>query len=377
LIIIAMENQVTTAAKGWRNYWIDLLRLVMALFVVGVHCTRQIGWGSDPNQGMAILNSTIFRTAVPFFFLITSYYVYDRYLASGKKASVFFKSGLRYGAMYIFWIVLYLPIILRESWVGQGKDGWAYFCWFMQEFFLNSPISVFWFMRASAMGLLAMGLLFLYKKMKPIYLLPLALLLYSMGAFGDAYLNGFVTGSLAEVYTSYFKIFYFSRNMMFDALPFFVIGCLIREYQDAIPLTKKANIVIWSLVGVGLIAVFLESWLLDRAAAINYCQINGGYKVKDYNILFSFLIFDPFLFLALLRIQKPLRWKAAPYLADVSSLVYFTHIAFRDAYNDVFANTAYEKNWYLRFALVALFTLFASIAIVATTHNSKLKKWVY
>jgi surface polysaccharide O-acyltransferase-like enzyme len=371
LIIIAMENQVTPAPKGNRNYWIDLMRLVMALFVVGVHCTRQIGWGSDPNQGMAILNSTIFRTAVPFFFLITSYYVYDRYLASGKQASVFFKTGLRYFGMYTFWIVLYLPIILRESWVGKDITGWAYFCWFMQEFFLNSPISVFWFMRASAAGLFVLSLFFLDKKMKPIYLLPLALLLYTMGAFGDAYLNGFVSGSLAEVYASYFKIFYFSRNMMFDALPFFVIGCLIREYQDKIPSTRNATIAIWALVAFGLVAVFLESWLLGRAAEL------GNYKVKDYNILYSFLIFDPFLFLGLLRLQKPLRWKAAPYLADVSSLVYFTHIAFRDAYNDVFAGTAYEKNWYLRFALVALFTLFASIAIVATTHNSKLKKWVY
>jgi surface polysaccharide O-acyltransferase-like enzyme len=366
-----MDNVQAFTPKTSRNYWIDAMRLVMALFVVGVHCTRQIGWGSDPNQGMAILNSTIFRTAVPFFFLITSYYVYDRYLASGRQASVFFKSGLRYFAMYAFWIALYLPIILRETWVGKNLTGWAYFCWFMQEFFLNSPISVFWFMRASALGLGVMGLFFLYKKMKPIYLLPLALLLYTMGAFGDAYLNGFVSGSLAEAYASYFKIFYYSRNMMFDAIPFFVIGCLIREYQDKIPSTKKADIVIWALAAFGLIAVFMESWLLDRAAVL------GGYKVKDYNILYSFLIFDPFLFLGLLRIKQPLTWKIAPYFADVSSLVYFTHIAFRDAYNDVFVGTAYEKNWYLRFALVACFTLFASIAIVATTHNSKFKKWIY
>jgi hypothetical protein len=117
-----MENQVTPAPKGNRNYWIDLMRLVMALFVVGVHCTRQIGWGSDPNQGMAILNSTIFRTAVPFFFLITSYYVYDRYLASGKQASVFSRPVCVTLGCTLSGLFCILPIILRESWVGQGTS---------------------------------------------------------------------------------------------------------------------------------------------------------------------------------------------------------------------------------------------------------------
>jgi hypothetical protein len=337
----------------------------MALFVVAAHCTRQIGWGSDPNQGMAILNSSLFRPAVTFFFLVTSYFVYDRFLASGRKASVFFKSGLRYYGIYVFWITLYLGIIIRESYVGKGLDSAYYVGWFFQEFFLNSPISVFWFLRASAYGLILLGVLFLWKKMKPLYLLPLALVLYTIGTFGDSY-YGFVSGGIKEAYVSYFKIFYYSRNMMFDAFPTFVIGCLIREYKDKIPSTKTASIVIWSVAAIGLGFVFLESWLLYRYST-----------PKDYNFMFSFLLFVPALFLGLLRINKPMHWRAAPYLGDVSSLVYFVHIAFRDLYNDIFLGTAYEKNWYLRFALVSLFALFAACAIVASTHPSKIRRWIY
>lgn len=358
-----MQDNVQIAKN--RNYWIDLVRVIMAFFVIGVHTTRQTGWGADLNQPLVAFDSSLFRPAVTFFLICTSYFLYDHFLASGRKPSVFFKSGLRYFVMYLFWIVLYLGIILRETWVGKGKGAGEYTSWFFQELFLNAPISVFWFMRASAFGLLLLGLFFCIKKMKPIYLLPLALILYTLGALGDSYYN-FLSPNIQSIYQSYFKIFYYSRNMMFDAFPTFGVGCLLREYQAKIPDTKKANIIIWSVAAVGLALVFLESWTISRFV-----------KLKDYNVAFSFLVFVPALFLGLSRIKKPLKWKIAPYLGDVSSLLYFTHIAFRDLYNDVFVNTPYASNWHLRFFLVSLFALMLSCAIVASTHSSKIKKWIY
>lgn len=348
-----------------RNYWIDLGRLIMAFFVIGVHTTRQIGWDANLNQPMVLLNSTIFRTAVPFFFLCSSYFAYDHYLSTGKDPKVFLKSGLRYFAIYLFWVTLYLGIILSETYVGQNKDSLAYAAWFFQELFLNAPISVFWFMRATAYGLFLLGLLFMIPKMKPIYLLPFVLILYFFGAFGDAYI-GFLNSDLLAIYNGYFKIFYYARNLTLFGSTFLVLGCLIREYQDKIPQTKKADILIWSGFGLSIVLLFLESWLLYAFS-----------KPKDYNITFSLLLLDPLLFLGLLRIKKPLKLKAAPYFGDLSSLMYFIHIAFRDLYNNVFKGTAYESNWHLRFFLVVVFTLFAASAIVITTHSSKLRHYVY
>lgn len=364
---VVVKNEGSSSKTAPRNYWLDLARLVMAIFVVATHTTRAIGWQSDWNQPMLLLNSSLFRIAVPFFFLLTSYFAYDRYLASGRDGKVLFKTGLRYLGMYLFWIVLYLGIIVNESYVMKDPrpEAGAYVLWFFQELFLNSPISVFWFLRASGYGLLFLGALFLIPKMKPIYLLPWALGLFTFGAFGDSYF-GFVSGGMLEAYQGYFKIFYYTRNMMFGALPMFIIGFIIRDYQDKIPETKKANIILYVLLGLSFVLLFLESYLL--------CTYS---KPKDFNIFFSLLLADPLLFLVLLRIKKPLKLKVAPYLADISSLVYFTHIAYRDLYNILFLNTAYANSWHLRFFLVLLAALFTSCAIVFSSKNSKIKKWIY
>ena len=360
-----MEEASEAAPKAERNYWIDLARLIMAFFVVGIHSVSQNGWGSDPNQFLCILNSSLFRTAVPFFFLLTGYFAYNRFLKEGRRPSVFFKTALRYFAMYLFWIVLYLGLIIRESYVGKGYAPSAYAAWFFQELFLNSPLTVFWFLRASAYGLALLGVFFLWKQAKPLYLLPLALTLFVIGAFGDSY-YGFLGSSLKDAYASYAKIFYCTRNMAFFGLPFLVIGCLVRDCEGKIPSSKKALVILSSFAGAGLILVFLESYLLFRFSA-----------PKDCNFLFSLLLFEPFLLLVLLKIGRPLKSRAAPYLGDVASLLYFTHILFRYLYNDVFAGTDYAKNYYLRFFLVAAFALLLSVAVVATTQKSKIRHWVY
>lgn len=352
-------------AKPTRNYWLDLGRLIMALFVVGIHCTRQNGWGSDPNLIMVICNSSLFRTAVPFFFLLTSYFVYDRYLASDRKASVFFKTGLRYFVMYVFWTILYLGVIVRETYVGKNIESATYAQWFFRKFFLDSPLSAFWFLRASAYGLVLLGLPFIWKKMKPIYLLPLALVLYVIGAFGEGYYY-FLAPALKNVYASYFKTFYTTRNMVFEGLPFLTLGLVLREYKGKLPASVLNNTMIWVGAAVSLVMVFIENWLLGTHTT-----------VRDYNLTFALLFFDPLFFLGLSRIKKPLKGPVAPYLSDVASLVYFLHIYFRDLYNDVFTGTAWATNYYLRFLLVATFAIIAATAIAITTRSAKIRRWIY
>jgi hypothetical protein len=120
-------------------------------------------------------------------------------------------------SLYGFWTFLYLGVILRETYYGTGKAVGTYSLWFIQEFFLNSPLSVFWFLRASALGLAVFGLLFLIPKMKPIYLLPLALILFFIGTFGDSYYV-FLNDSLKSVYDRYLTTFYTTRTSRSSAL---------------------------------------------------------------------------------------------------------------------------------------------------------------
>jgi hypothetical protein len=49
-------DESLVAPKRERNYWIDLGRLLMAFFVVGIHATRKASWAASINEPLTALN---------------------------------------------------------------------------------------------------------------------------------------------------------------------------------------------------------------------------------------------------------------------------------------------------------------------------------
>jgi hypothetical protein len=363
-------DESLVAPKRERNYWIDLGRLLMAFFVVGIHATRKASWAASVNEPLTALNPSLFRMAVPFFFICTAYFAYDTFLRNGRDPKVFFKSALRYLFLYGFWTFLYLGVILRETYYGTGKAVGTYSVWFIQEFFLNSPLSVFWFLRASALGLVIFGLLFLIPKMKPIYLLPLALILFFIGTFGDSYYV-FLNDSLKSVYDRYLTTFYTTRNFTFFGAVFMVLGFLIRDLESLYVPDKKGWIAILVGLALSVALIFLESYLVMTYAGTH------SLKMKDYNIWYSLLFLDPLFFYVLLMIKKPLKLPGVKYIGSLASLLYFTHIYFRDLFDEFFADNALLTNLHFKYFLVVSMALVFSIIIIGVSSSSRIRKWVY
>lgn len=360
----AMEEK---KAQNVRNPWLDLARFILAFFVVGIHASRQANFTASINQPLPALNPTLFRIAVPFFFLCTAYFATDRYLKENRDPKVFFKASLRYLILYLVWVALDLPVILHETYFGKNIEGGAYALWFFRSLFLSAPVSVLWFLRASAYGLAIIGLLAYWKKAKPIFFLPLCLSLYVLGAFGDTY-YGCLNETLQSIYTSYFAWGFNTRNLVFFAGIFLLLGCQIRFGKENHDFPEKASLYLGLLFLLSLCALFWESYALITLS-----------KPHDYNIFFSLLFADPLLFLFLLSLEK--KKCALPGIAlagPLSSLVYFIHIDFRDAYEMIFANqTDLLSNLHLKFFFVASCALLASILIYLLTKNWKGRRYLY
>jgi surface polysaccharide O-acyltransferase-like enzyme len=350
----------SSQAKSPRNLWVDLARLLMAVFVIGIHTSLTSGWTGDL-MPQALLNATLFRTAVPFFFLCTAYFTYDRFLRQGRNPKVFYKAALRYLELYVLWIILYIPLVLSLTYNGKGYTAGAYLSWFFQRFFFTSPVTVLWYLRASAVGLLLLGLIHQFH-LKAWYFLPAATLLFLAGMFDDSY-YGFLAPAVATFVKGYNKIFVSSLNCTFYASFFLLMGEVVHDFQEKRALSRRQ---LWLLAGLAFFflgCLFLESYLLYAFS-----------KPKDCNFYLSLLFFDPLLLFLLLALPQPPKspW-IAPYLGGISALMYFSHIYFREAYSLASNDTPWFNYFHLEFWWTVVLAFLFGLAITQLTRLRPLR----
>ncbi|KAF0815395.1 Serine/alanine racemase [Andreprevotia sp. IGB-42] len=92
-----------------RNLTLDLLKVLLALMVVGLHAGLLTD--SAPELGQLLVQG-LFRIAVPSFFIANGYY-FAAWLTRGKPIS---KWLLRILVLYAVWMVIYAPLYLRAFW---------------------------------------------------------------------------------------------------------------------------------------------------------------------------------------------------------------------------------------------------------------------
>jgi O-antigen/teichoic acid export membrane protein len=342
-----------------RNLWIDLCRLLMAIFVVGIHTSLAVGW-SGPNMPEALLKATIFRTAVPFFFLCTAYFTYDKFKRSGNDPRVFFKASLRYLILYLFWTLLYLPFKIYSIYQNEGTVAWEFWKWFLQNFFFLSPMTPLWYVRACCVGLFIFGLL-LKCKVKPEILLPLALLLYIVGAFGSTYMN-FLPPAIFDFVILYNSVFLTTTNFVFFGFFFMDVGLCIYRFLENNTILKGGQISLVITLAFSIACLFAESYLL-------YTYGGAG----DSSSFMALVVADPVLFLLLISIKKQPHLRIGNFLGDLSSLLYFLHMYILEIYLKVSAGTNYYGFFPVEFFAVLLISLLLSLIVALLSKTSVFK----
>lgn len=273
-----------------RNVSLDVLKLLMAFMVVGLHAGFL---GEFSTLGSYLSVNGLFRVAVPVFLIINGFYFYP-VLAKSFQAD-WFKRVL---ILYAFWMLFY-----------------SYFWFSIPEFAVVDVVKLvknvvigyhhLWYIS----GMLGAAALLLIFKRTSSVLLVITIIFFSMVGISIQYLGNyhyFEGGILDKL----FNFHWVHRNALFFSYPFFCIGYLINKHRFHEIISLKRALIIGA---IGTIFLLFESYF-------NFYQEDREGGFDNYLSLF---IVCPFIFLVFAKIDIQGNSKK---IALYSSAIYFIHL---------------------------------------------------
>lgn len=199
-----------------KNYvWLDRFRLIAALLVIAIHTSPL---ASFSGEGDFFFTRVLARIAVPFFLMVTGFFFPSD---PGQLWKSLKKLCLLYGGS----ILLYLPLGLYA-----GHYRALYFTDALRMLLFDGSFYHLWYFPAAITGML---LVFALKRvLKLRWVCVISVVLYVIGLFGDSYFG--LAEKLPPVKAAYegmFRLFSYTRNGIFMAPVFLVLGTLIRKYS--------------------------------------------------------------------------------------------------------------------------------------------------
>lgn len=283
---IAIDAGAARQLSGERNLSLDILKVVMAAMVVGLHG----GFLSEEMPAVShFLVQGVFRIAVPTFFIITGFYLERQLAVHGAR---WFQ---RIAVMLFLWTIAYsfawfdaASLTMHTPWIDVVTG--YYHLWYL--FGLMGGAAVFLVVRRLTKSSAA--------------LLMIALLMFAFGVaiqyagnwhmvedpWWDRKLNG----------TKYY------RNFLFFAFPFLVVGVLFSRHEKQ--LGKITPIV--------PILLPLAFAMLMTECGLNY-YLN---EPEGFDIYLSLILICPLLFLAARQWNVPGSGKA---VALVATCIFLLH----------------------------------------------------
>ena len=318
---------------------IDVLRLVFAIMVVSIHTMAF----QSINEDLRIATSMgISRLAVPFFFLTSGYFLYNRIkLEIEPKATL-----KRLLILYISWVLIEIitlfpmvlsnlgapPIILIERLLFIGITG------------------SLWYISSLIMAIVIVSPLLKRDKIFP--LLVIGLILYLFGMTGDTYYGLFEKTMVNPLVKGYTSVFMLPQIGITESILFVSLGALINKYK----LNEKIK-------NAGLLSIISIILLLVETFVLNKSGI-----AKDANMYLSAIIAAPLILIWAINSKKNISTKISKVCREYSLGIYCSHqiimILIAMFVPILFANTV------VRF----IFTLSISVAIVSLIRKTKIKR---
>lgn len=255
-----------------RQYYpiIDVLRLIFALGVVSIHTMAF----SSINENLRIATSMgICRIAVPFFFLVSGYFLYDRIQEKSEPKSTLKKLLILYIAWISIELITLFPTVLN---------------------YLNSPMFIIrrlllvgvtgslWYISSLILSIFLISKLL--KNDNILFLIIIGMLLYLFGITGDTY-YGLFNNILIDDYSS---MFFLPQIGITESILFISLGAAINKYK----LNKKFNFP-GILAIISIIILLIETFILNKTGI-----------AKDANMYLSTIIVAPLILIWALNYKK-------------------------------------------------------------------------
>ena len=221
---------------------LDYFKLIAALLVVAIHTSPLATLNADADF---ILTRVIARVAVPFFLMVSGYFILPRYLFrhDNDKAPLlnFFKKT---AALYALASLIYLPVSIYAGYFDQLTP-----IKLLQIIFFTGDFYHLWYLPGVIIG---MGLVYLLsRRLSFSWIAAISLILYLIGILGDSYF-GLVEQVpwLAAGYQGALELFGYTRNGLFYVPLFLVMGAWLQQRPNKL---SRQSVIIGLLISLTLL----------------------------------------------------------------------------------------------------------------------------
>lgn len=287
--------------KAKINYgMIDFLKLFFAICVVVVHTSA---FYSVNNNLFFIINMGLCRIAVPFFFIVSGYFLYDKIHLKAEPLNTLKKMLRFYILCILLEIITLMPIIII---INRDKWNLPFFAIIGKTIFSGLSGS-FWYIFSLIISIFALWPLL--KRDKIITCFIIGIILYLIGSAGSCYYGIFkntIFDNLTKIYTS---IFVLPQVGFTVAIPFLSMGLLINKYK----LNKKFKY-------TGLIIIIFILLLILEVFLLNTNGIATG-----VDMYLSLLFIVPLILIWAINYKKTFSEKLSNICRDYSIKIYYIH----------------------------------------------------
>ncbi|TKI57545.1 serine racemase VanT catalytic subunit [Brevibacillus antibioticus] len=279
---------------------LDRFRIMAAILVIAIHTSPLL---STSEWADFTLTRIIARVAVPFFFMCTGFFFMQKLGTDHSRNAYLLKQFLwKVGKLYLLSILLYLPVNVYAGYFTEQLTVFSV----VKDLLFNGTLYHLWYFPAIMLGVCIST--FLYTRLSAWKTFWVTMLLYVIGLLGDSYF-GFAQMNpyVDSIYQSMFTLFDYTRNGIFFAPVFVVMGGMIANNRRR----KKKKVAPYA-IGLGLFGSMLvmEGLLLH------------AYQLQRHDSMYIFLIPCMYFLFQLL-----LFWKGRnrPTLRKLSLYVYVLH----------------------------------------------------
>ncbi|MHC5372815.1 membrane-bound serine racemase VanT [Enterococcus sp. LJL120] len=240
-----------------QNASINNFRLLAAVMVVAIHCYPFQSFAPELDT---LITLTLFRVAVPFFLMVTGYYLIGP-LAEKKqfpqrlRVKKFLKKQLY---LYLAANLLYLPLALYSGEISLQMS----LAKFLQALIFEGFLYHLWYFPALLLGVFLVSLLLRKFSLKSV--LSVAIGLYLIGLGGDSWWG--ITRQLPFLKTFYNGLFHFfglARNGLFLVPLFLVLGAILYQ-KRSFQAQRNTLFLIVSAIGLLVESFALHHWSRPR-----------------------------------------------------------------------------------------------------------------
>ena len=212
--------------KQKQYYGVDLMKFIGAFFVVIIHVPPLKSVA--PFLNYALVNYLV-RIAVPFFFVASGYFLFRKTTFDNFDIGIPIKYAVKNIKLYLIWTVIYLYPIIYYT-IIHNEKGRTYGIWesIRNTIFMGSYVHL-WYVKATAVAVLMLALL-VKKRVKLIYIMVLATVLYVIGLLGQSYFGLLrpleSNETLWEILQAVGEVMGTTRNGVFEGFFFILLGAL-------------------------------------------------------------------------------------------------------------------------------------------------------